>query len=137
VEQATSNLELVGNIYGLATTPASGINSIVFSISLTPGAPDADLTKMTVMYSSDTVSPITYTYGGATADVSHFSAVLSGTTTPAASISQTEQVTITIDLDAAKLTENKRYNVEIRPIKGSVYAFSRMTGAKIFTTNVL
>jgi flagellin FlaB len=137
VEQATSNIELVGNIYGLATTPASGINSIVFSISLTPGAPDADLTKMTVMYSSDTVSPIIYTYGGATADISHFSAVLSGTTTPAPSISQTQQVTMTIDLDAAKLTENKRYNVEVRPVKGSVYAFSRMTGAKIFTTNVL
>ncbi|RPI36178.1 MAG: flagellin [Methanoregulaceae archaeon] len=138
VEQATSNIQMVGNVYGLATTPSSGINTITFSISLTPGAPDADLTKMTVMFSSDTVAPVTYSYGGATSDTSHFSAVLSGTTTPAPSIAQTEQVTLTITLDsAATLSENKRYNVEIRPIKGAVYSFSRTTGAKIFTTNIL
>jgi flagellin FlaB len=138
VEQATSNLQMVGNVYGLSTTPSSGINSIVFSIALTPGAPDADLTKMTVMFSSDTVSPIIYSYGGTAADATHFSAVKSGTATPSPSISQTEQVTVTVSLSgAAQLIENKRYNIEIRPIKGSVYSFSRITGPKIFTTNVL
>lgn len=138
VEQATSNIQMVGNVYGLASTPASGINAIEFTISLTPGAPDADLTRMTVMFSSDTVSPVIYEYGGATADTTHYSAVLSGTTTPAPAITQTQQVTVHIDLDgAAKLTQSKRYTVEIRPVKGSTYSFSRMTGPNIFATNVL
>src|SRR5512137_1027100 len=41
VEQATSNIQMVGNVYGLASVPASGINKIQFSIALTPGAPAA------------------------------------------------------------------------------------------------
>src|SRR5512137_3073259 len=77
VEQATSNIQMVGNIYGLASVPTSGINTIEFSIGLTPGAPTADLTKMTVIYSSDTVSPVKYSYGGATAVGSYFSAMKS------------------------------------------------------------
>jgi flagellin FlaB len=138
VEQATSNIQMVGNVYGLSSTPSSGINAIEFTIALTPGAPDADLTKMTVMFSSDTVSPIIYAYGGATADTTHYSAVLSGTTTPAPAITQTQQVAVHIDLTGgAILGANKRYTVEIRPIKGSTYSFSRMTGPIIFSTNVL
>jgi archaeal flagellin FlaB len=138
VEQATSNIQLVGNVYGLAADPASGIDAIEVSIGLTPGAPAADITKMTVMFSSDNVTPITYTYGGATAGATQFSAVLSGTTTAAPSLSQTEQITVHINLaGAAKLTENKRYNLEIRPDRGAAYTFSRTTGAKIFSTNIL
>jgi archaeal flagellin FlaB len=138
VEQATSNIQMVGNVYGLASVPASGINKIQFSIALTPGAPAADLTRMTVMYSNDVVAPITYNYGGITEDASHFSAVQSGTTTAVPAIVQTQQVTITIPLQGtAKLTENKRYTVEIRPIQGASYTFSRTSGPIILTTNVL
>jgi archaeal flagellin FlaB len=137
VEQATSNIQMVGNIYGISTD-SSGISSIIFAIGLTPGAPVADLTKMTVMYSSDTVIPIIYTYGGATADASHFSAVQAGTTTAAPAISPDEQIAIQINLaTASQLAANKRWNLEVRPDKGAVYSLSRITGAKIFTTNVL
>ena len=137
VEQATSNIQLVGNVYGLASSPSSGINSIEFTIALTPGAPTADLTKMTVVFSSDTVSPITYYYGGAVADATHFSAVKTGTTTATPAMLQNDQIMIQINLGSAALTENKRYNLEIRPIAGSAYTLSRMTGATISTTNVL
>jgi len=138
VEQATSNIQIVGNIYGIASVASSGITNIKFTISLTPGAPDADLTKMTVMYSSDDVSPVIFNYGGATADATHFSAVLSGTATPAPSISQTQQVDVQVSLaGVTKLVQNKRYNLEVRPIKGSAYSLSRMTGPNVFKTNVL
>ncbi len=138
VEQATSNLLLIGNVYGLSNNTATGIDTIDFSIGLTPGAPDSDLTKMTVMFSSDTVAPVLYTYGGATSDTTHFSAVLSGTTTPAPSLRQNEQVSVRITLDsAAMLAKNTRYNLEIRPAIGSAYSFSRTTGANIFSTNIL
>jgi archaeal flagellin FlaB len=138
VEQATSNILLVGNVYGLASVPATGIDRIEFSIALTPGAPTADLTKLTVMYSSDTVAPIVYYYGGATADATHFSAVKSGTITAAPALEQTEQVTIKITLAPSDvLKKNSRYNLEIRPIKGSAYTFTRTSGPNIFTTNIL
>jgi archaeal flagellin FlaB len=138
VEQATSNIQMVGNIYGLASVSPSAIDSIQFAIGLTPGAPTADLTKMTVIYSSDAVAPITYYYGGTTKDTSHFSAVQSGTTTAAPAIEQTQQVTLVITLDtAAALKKNTRYNLEIRPVKGSAYTFSRTSGPNIDKTNVL
>jgi archaeal flagellin FlaB len=138
VEQATSNIQMVGNVYGVASVPATGINRIEFSIALTPGAPTADLTRMTVVYSTDTVLPVTYYYGGAVKDATHFSAMKSGTSTPAPAMEQTQQVTVGIDMPAdSPLKANTRYNLEIRPIKGSVYSFSRTTGPTIFTSNVL
>jgi archaeal flagellin FlaB len=136
VEQATSNIQLVGNVYGLASSPSSGINSIEFTIALTPGAPTADLTKMTVVFSSDTVAPVTYYYGGIVADTTHFSAVKTGTTTAVPAMQQNDQIMVQINL-GSPITENKRYNLEIRPIAGSAYTLSRMTGATISTTNVL
>lgn len=138
VEQATSNIQMVGNVYGIASVPSQGINRIEFSIALTPGAPAADLTKMTVMYSTDVVSPVTYYYGGETADASHFSAMKSGTTTVAPTMQQTEQITIRINVPSSTLLkENTRYNLEVRPVKGSAYTFTRTTGPTIFTSNVL
>ena len=136
-KQATSNIQLVGNVYGLASAPSSGINSIEFTIALTPGAPAADLTKMTVVFSSDVVSPITYYYGGTAADATHFSAMKTGTATATPAMQQNDQIMIQIPLGTAKLTENKRYNLEIRPAVGSAYSFSRTTGANIFSTNIL
>jgi len=136
VEQATSNVQMTGTVYGLASEPASGIDAIEFTISLTPGAPDADLTKMTVMYSSDNVEPIIYRYGGTISDYSHFSAYESGTSTVAPAMPQQTQVNIKIKLET-KLLANERYNFEIRPSKGAVYAFTRTAGPKIYRSNLL
>ena len=138
VEQATSNIQVVGTIYGIASVPSSGIDTIEFTITLTPGAPDADLTKMTVMFSSDTYKPVVYYYGGETADATHFASVLSGTTTVAPAMTQNEQVTIRVKLyGEGMLAANERYNLEIRPAKGATYAFTRTVGAKVFTSNIM
>jgi len=59
VEQASTNIQMIGNVYGLAATPASGINEIRFSIGLAPGAPSVDLTKMKIVFSTPTSSPVT------------------------------------------------------------------------------
>ena len=136
VEQATSNVQMTGTVYGLSSAPSSGINAIEFTISLTPGAPDADLTKMTVMYSSDTVTPIIYRYGGTTSDFSHFSSLESGTNVEAPAMPQQTQVNIKIKLEH-KLQANERYNFEIRPAKGAVYSFTRTAGPKIYRSNLL
>jgi len=140
VEQATSNIQMVGNVYGIASTGSSAIDAIEFTIGLTPGAPTADLTKLTVMYSSDTVSPVKYTYGGAVSDATQhlFSAMKSGTTTAAPAMVQNDQITIRIDLASTDvLSANSKYNLEIRPVQGAAYTFTRMTGPNVFKTNVL
>src|SRR5674476_269099 len=45
VEQSTTNLLLIGNVYGLSTENAN-ITEVRFSIGLATGAPTIDLTKL-------------------------------------------------------------------------------------------
>ena len=58
VEQSTTNLLLIGNVYGLASDPVSGIDEIKFSIGLAPGAQAVDLTKLRIAFSTPGTSPI-------------------------------------------------------------------------------
>jgi len=39
VEQASTNIQMIGNVYGMASGGATGITTIEFSIGLAPGAP--------------------------------------------------------------------------------------------------
>ena len=59
VEQSTTNIQMIGNVYGLATTPSSGIDQIRFSIGLAPGAPTINLEKMNIVVSTPTFGPKT------------------------------------------------------------------------------
>ena len=58
VEQSTTNLQLIGNVYGLASDPSSGIDEIKFSIGLAPGAAAVDLTKLKIAFSTPATTPI-------------------------------------------------------------------------------
>src|SRR5512137_829638 len=62
VEQSTSNLQLIGNVYGISTDNAN-ITQIRFSISLAPGAPPVDLTKLTVAFSTPNSNLVILTPG--------------------------------------------------------------------------
>ena len=62
VEQTTTNLQLIGIVYGLSTDDAT-INEIRFSIGLAPGAPPIDLTKLKVSFSTPNTPPIILNQG--------------------------------------------------------------------------
>ena len=79
VEQASTNIQMIGNVYGLASPVASGINTIEFSIGLAPGAPTIDLTKMRIVFSTSASTPVEFTWVTTTADATHFTT--SGSTT--------------------------------------------------------
>ena len=69
VEQSTSNLLLIGNVYGLSSNNAT-ISEIRFSIGLAPGAPPVDLTKLTVAFSTPNSNLVILTHG-ANASANH------------------------------------------------------------------
>lgn len=52
VQQASSTLEVVGNVYGTGTVGA--ITQINFSIALAPGGTPVDISRMTIVYSNAT-----------------------------------------------------------------------------------
>ena len=67
VEQASTNIQMIGNVYGISSTGSTNIDSIKFSIGLAPGAPTIDLTGLRIVFSTATSTPVTYTYATAAA----------------------------------------------------------------------
>ena len=134
VEQSTTNLLLIGNVYGLSSTPASGIDEIKLSIGLAPGAPTIDLSKLKVVFSTPNTTPIILSEGS-TATQTTFTAKESGAGSSLSSMSQNQQ--IEINFLVAPVPVNTRINIEIRPGVGAALPFSKTTPATITTTNIL
>ena len=61
VEQSTANIQMIGNVYGLASNPSAGITEIRFIIGLAPGASPIDLTKMKIVFSTPSTTPMILT----------------------------------------------------------------------------
>jgi flagellin FlaB len=54
VQQASSTLEIVGNVYGIGST-ATSMESINFSVALAPGGTAVDFNKVTITFSNASV----------------------------------------------------------------------------------
>jgi flagellin FlaB len=120
VEQSTSNLQLVGNVYGMEnTTKTLGITDIQFTLTLAPGAPSMDLSKMTVVYSSGTTAPQIIT-----ADPS------------VGVIKPGEQSNLKIIVPDG-IQKSTRFTIELRPSSGASLSITRTTPAAIEGTNIL
>ena len=133
VEQSTANIQMIGNVYGLASNPSAGINEIRFTIGLAPGAPAIDLTKMKIVFATPTTGPIILTQGSI-ASTSVFTSKLTGATN-ANSMNANDQ--IEISFKTASLKPNTKLNLELRPSVGAALPFSKTTPATIAATNVL
>ena len=120
VEQSTSNLQLVGQVYGMKQSTDVGITTINFTMGLSPGAAPMDLSKMTVVYSNGT-GKTTFTKDtiGLSKDT----------------ISPGEQIEVGFVIPA-EMTSTK-ISVEIRPGVGASLPFTRTIPATINNVNIL
>ena len=134
VEQASTNIQMIGNVYGLQSGTTAGINEIRFSIGLAPGAPSVDLTKLKIVFSTPTTTPQTLTHNAAgTPSVTQFSSKLD--TVSKNSMDQNQQ--IEIDFLVAVVPANTKMNFELRPSVGAALPFTKTAPATISVTNVL
>lgn len=141
VEQATANLQLVGQIYG--TTSAGGLDTAIkhiqFNLALAPGAPAMDLSKMVIVVSqtgSTTVKQLTY---GTTASDLVFTATSANPVAdPIAdgSLKNQQQAIINFDVSPS-LRKNERVTIELRPPVGAALPFTRTAPANINPFQVL
>jgi flagellin FlaB len=131
-EPASTNIQ-IGNVYGLATVPSSGINEIRFYISLAPNAPSIDLTQMKIVFSTPATSPVTLSHG-TTASTSVFTSRLEGTENSVDAIDSKQL--IAIDFLVANVSANTTMTFEMRPPVG-VLSFNRTAPATITNTNIL
>jgi archaeal flagellin FlaB len=134
VEQSTSNLLLMGNVYGLSNNTTAGVNEVKFTLGLAPGAPDIDLTKLQVVFSTPNTAPVILTQN-VTSTFTTFSAKEGGAGPSLASMTKNQQ--IEINFMVAPVPVNTQVNIEIRPSVGAALPFSKTTPATITTTNVL
>jgi archaeal flagellin FlaB len=138
VEQATSNLQMIGQVYGIASAENTQIDIIQFNIGLAPGAPSLDLSKMLIVVTEPGTAKINQlVYSSSGYDATKFTS-----TDPAASdaelatISGQKQATIKFKLSPV-LTKNMVVNIELRPAVGAALPFTRTAPATVQANQIL
>ncbi len=131
VEQATSNIQMLGAVYGIDSGSTTTINKLQFSLGLAPGAPSIDLSKMIIVVTQpDNNNAVqTLSYSSVATAGSSF-----GCSSP--SLSGQNQETITIALGTG-VRANQKITVEIRPPIGAALPFSRTAPAVIARSQAL
>ncbi len=154
-QQASSSLEIIGNVYGYAKTGSSTeLDYIVFTVGNTAGGTPIDITQMLVTYVCGEVSEV-ITYDSGNSVVSGRPAVEPGDVGIADSkwaVIQTyndvggdvnhllepgEQFVLAVKLPTTKPTNNVRFSVNLHPAVGAVYPIERTVPPYLNTVNIL
>jgi flagellin FlaB len=140
VEQATSNIQMLGQVYG--TNSGGGddtsIKHIEFSIGLAPGAPSLDLSKLIIVVSQPTDPVIHQLHYSETATPSatEFASINAQDGTALPTLAGQQQAKIKFDIDPA-IRRNGQVNIEIRPAVGAALPFTRQAPATINPSQIL
>ena len=134
VEQATTNIQMIGNVYGISSDTSAGINEVRFSIGLAPGAPPVDLGGMKIIFSTPLTPPQILQWGAARS-TSTFTSKLNGG--GASTATMTSQQQMEIDFSVNAVPKNVQMNIEMRPAVGASLPFSKTAPPAIQATNVL
>jgi flagellin FlaB len=139
VEQSTTNIQMVGNVYGISNlTPQTNISEIKFSIGLAPGAPTIDLTGMKIVFSTPNTTPIILTHASGTsasAIALTFTTKVNGQGDNVNSMEANQQVEV--DFLTEYVPPNTKMTMEMRPSVGAALPFSKTAPPTITKTNVL
>jgi flagellin FlaB len=141
VGQASSAIEIVGNVYGQGTA-GSSIDKIVFSLGLAAGATPVDINKTVLTFSTNS-SVKTLTFDGASTStepstgdhwaISHEENSLGAENKV---LDSGEQFTITVKL-ATPLNAYEGFNIDVKPAVGAALAIHRTVPAYIDAVNLL
>jgi flagellin FlaB len=137
VEQSTTNVQLVGNVYGLASDTTEGIDQVRFTIGLVPGTPYIDMEKMHIVVSTPFYGPKTlaWTNASSSTEDTNFIALKNGAGTSQPTISSGDQAEIQFNITA--VPRDTKITFEIHPGLGASYPFSKTTPSVISHTNLI
>jgi flagellin FlaB len=138
-EQATTNIQMIGSVYGETESGGANITVIKFSIGLAPGSPSIDLRGMNIVFSTpDSTSLTILKHANATdseASTSEFIAQKDGVGDNINALTGTDQVQISFKVP--EVGASTVLNLEIRPAVGAPMPFSKTAPADIKNVNVL
>jgi flagellin FlaB len=150
IQQASSTLEIVGNVYGAAPgatgSPTDSVKFVNFSMALAPGGTPVDFQKMVLVYSNSTqmttlVNPpwdktINEPAGSGTPNwaVTQIKNAPQASS-PTALLSQNEQFTISCYV--AGIPRNDQFTIEVRPAVGAAFSITRTVPTAVQQVNIL
>ena len=137
VEQSTTNVQLVGNVYGLASNTTEGIDQIRFTIGLVPGTPYVNLEKMNIVVTTPTYGPkiLSWTNQSSSTKDTNFIALKNSVGTSQPTMTSGDQTDIQLNITA--VPRDTKITIEIRPGLGASYPFSKTTPSIISPNNLI
>ena len=143
VQQASSTLQIVGDVYGIGTSTGPGkINFINFTVSLAPGGTPVDMNKTTITY-ANTTKLETLAIGsnvGVMPAPGQWGVTATRNNVGIANylLEQGEQFDITAYPSASNyIPKSDTFTIEIKPIIGASLDIKRTTPPAINTVQVL
>ena len=140
VQQSTSNLQMMGQVYGTVSSPGdTSIKHIQFNLGLGPGAQSMDLSKMVIVVSQPTTNIIKQLVYGPTSSDTVFTVT---SATPNADpivggvLMNQQQAIINFDV-SPKIRKTGQISIEIRPAEGATLPLSKTAPADISALQIL
>lgn len=141
VQQASSTLEIVGNVYGVGST-ATSMKSINFSVALAPGGTAVDFSKVTLTFSNastlETLAQVTGDYpkeptGAGTWAVTKIN---NDVGTGNKLLEGAEQFQISA-MPTNPIFANDKFTIEVKPSVGAAFDISRTAPGGLNKVNLL
>jgi flagellin FlaB len=139
VAMASSAVEVLGDVYGNASTPANGVDKIKFTLGLAAGATSVDMNKATMIFStSSTVQTLTHdqTGGALAAGNWNITERLHTLGTANLMLEAGEQFVVEA-MPPAAMPAYTAFNLEVKPPVGASLGIKRSVPANVNSVNVL
>jgi len=140
VQQASSTLEIVGNVYGTGTN--TSITKINFTVALAPGGTPVDFSKVVLTYSNatqlETLTQVTGSYPVTNVTSGNWGVVLvnNDVGTYNKLLESGEQFQITA-MPTNPIYPNDKFTLEIKPSVGAAFDITRTAPGGLNQVNLL
>lgn len=139
VQQASSSVELSGNLIAKADAGLTEIDTLTLSLQLTSGGSSVDMAKTLIVVSAPDIEPTELTLAAAPADADSFAITGKYNANADNLIDRAEKFDVTVDLDAVAAAAtvattvgpNDKFQLEIKPPQGASYTIVRTAPASI------
>jgi len=142
VGQASSSVEVIGDVYGKATTPTDGIDILEFSLGLTAGGSVVDMNSTVMTYTTQDAYTIltrdtAHSPGASPGAVSQWTiSAVKNEATAGSVLERGEQFIMQVKLPS-NLAKDKQFTLEVKPATGATLAITRTAPPQIDGINVL
>ena len=159
VQQASSSMEVIGNVYGMATTGHANLAYVKFTIGNTAGGTGLDIAKMVVSYTDETTRSADVLYNDDAADEAALvaalvaaSATMDGTVTDKMGewgilekinanddtlLEPGEQFVLGVSVPASSAKPYTPFSINLQPSVGAVFSLEKTVPAAISNVNIL